>query len=145
MRAHLQNAFQSLLSFLLQIFWAVRISVKIQQESWNVVLSHSFGMIRSVSTHLTQTPSSSSSNWFIFILQWLLKRRDSLGRDNSHSQSLIKSRDISQSNDPGKTFSFGFKKEINNSNSTARITDKFAELDTMFSNFPNANSSIFSD
>lgn len=104
---HLQDTLQGLLCLLLQVLGTAWLTVKIKEQSGDVLFSEGFGVIGSVSSHLPQTPGSRSSYALVLVLKGITERIDALGLNYSHGERLIEGGDISQGDDTRKSLALG--------------------------------------
>jgi hypothetical protein len=81
---HLQDTLQGLLCLLFQVLRATWLTVEIKEQSGDVLFGEGFGVIRGVSSHLSQTPSSGSSYTLVLVLESIAERIDALGLNDSH-------------------------------------------------------------
>ena len=69
-------------------------------------------MVGSVPTHLSQTPGSGSPDTFVFISECLSEGVDTLGLDNTLSQSFIKGRDVADRDNPWQSLTLSVRNKI---------------------------------
>lgn len=102
-------------------------------------------MVGSVAAHLAQTPCCGSSHTLVFVFQGVSQRIYALGLDDPHGESLVEGGDVAQSDNSWQGLPLSFRDEINDSDGTTRVADQFGKIETLFSNFSDADGCVFSD
>jgi len=144
--AHLDNVFESFLGFVLKVLGRFLEHVDGKESGRNISLSKVFSVFRRVSTDLSERPGSSSLQVILRLVhEGILEGSDSLGDDNSHSERVIESRDVSEGHDTRESsVSLRLTDIVNSSGGTTRVDDELSELSSLLSNFSDASSSVLS-
>jgi len=145
--AHLDNVFEGLLGLIFQVLGGFLEHVDSKESGWHISLSKVLGVLGRVTANLSERPGSGSLQMVLRLVhEGILEGSNSLGNDNSHSERVIESRNVSEGHDSRKTgVTLGFTDIVNSGSSTTGVDNEFGELSGLFSDFSDASSSVLSN
>lgn len=145
--AHLDDVLKGFLCLILKVLGAFGKHVDGKEAGRNVSLSEELSVIGGVATDLAKGPGSSGLEViFRLVDQGILKRSNTLGDDDSHSEGVVEGRDVTEGHDTWESgVTLGFTDVIDDSGSTTRVHDELSELSGLLGDFSDAGGGILAD